>query len=843
MRKHWLLFILLTINISVSTPPVSSQTLTIVKDRQPLADIVVAADASQTIRVAAETLQRYIAKSTGAVLPIRNTRDTAISIVLQNVSAISSFPKLDQDGFILQGLDKRTFIIAGSSDQGIEFGVYEFLERYLNVRWLMPGALGEDVPSHVTLDIPVKKIQQQPVFLSRLLGGIRASTVDSEWARRNRAVSREEHGHNLLNIFPPEQFAKSHPEFYPLYNGKRYIPQPGDLRWQPNFSAPGIVDAAVSRIEKYFRENPEKPSYSLAMNDSRNFDQSPASLARRNGRKNYMGLEDVSDDYFLWANQVAQKVLLTHPDKWFGTLAYNNIATPPRPEIGVNSRIIPFLTQERLRWIDPGLREQDQQRTLAWAKEAENLGWYDYTYGMFYFAPRVWPHLMQQYLSWGAEHHVTFYAAELYPNWGEGPKAWVLAKLLWNPHQNVDDLLNDWYRHAAGNAATPYLKEYYALWEKYWTQDILHSKWWTGEGSYLPFINPDYLADIPPSYIERSDALLQKALESADTPERKARVGKLQDVWQRLYKPSILIYQAAHRKKPQTAEEAISLIDEAIQEADAAGKRQQFFRLLPSDKEDPFYHFMATHLSSLTNNRRDRYWLENNPLFWSLLPWIQDSATVKKHVEQIAPHSSSARLLLAASAGKGKTLLKNASFENGLADWNLTSKTVKFPARYQFKESTSDTKVFFSISTDEHNDGKQHLVVSAVREGRNVANPAIVSQDLPYKQGDYYLQSNIFIPQNGSTARIEWQVEALDSRGKPVVNSPFISSGRREDITPGEWTTFRSLLHLPSASQGEATLRISLIIRMLTQGGDFNPHQKVYVDTVDLYEIPRSTLP
>src|SRR5690606_24640097 len=150
------------------------------------------------------------------------------------------------------------------------------------------------------------------------------SDVDGMWTWHNRAVWRESHGHNLLNIFPPKDYAETHPEFYPFLKGKRYIPKQGTWNWQPNFSAPDIVDEGVKQVEKYFQEHPDATSYSLAMNDSSGtFDQSPESLARRNGKKNSQGKEDVSDDYFLWANAVASKVLLQYPDKWFGTLAYH----------------------------------------------------------------------------------------------------------------------------------------------------------------------------------------------------------------------------------------------------------------------------------------------------------------------------------------------------------------------------------------------------------------------------------------------------------------------------------------------------------------------------------------
>ena len=50
---------------------------------------------------------------------------------------------------MIHGVDPSQVIIAGPTPYGTEFGVYEFLERYVGVRWLMPGPDGEDVPARV----------------------------------------------------------------------------------------------------------------------------------------------------------------------------------------------------------------------------------------------------------------------------------------------------------------------------------------------------------------------------------------------------------------------------------------------------------------------------------------------------------------------------------------------------------------------------------------------------------------------------------------------------------------------------------------------------------------------
>jgi hypothetical protein len=828
--------------------PIVSRAMPIVKNGQPNAAILVPASAGEELQSIAETLQHYIAKSTGATLPIQSTPGTAVSIRLQTAAALPGSPKLDEEGFILQGLNDKTFVIAGGGKRGIEFGVYEFLERYLGVRWLMPGEFGEDVPKHSTLDIPEQTVRQEPVYLSRRLGGIPGTVrdINGEWAQRNRAVWREEHGHNLLHIFPPKDYAATHPEFYPMLSGKRQIPQQGTWNWQPNFSAPGIVDEGAKQIVKYFAEHPDAPTYSIGMNDSTGtFDQSPESLARRNGRKNSQGKQDVSDDYFLWANAVATRVLQKYPGKWFGTLAYHELTDPPKPEIGVHDQIIPFMTQERLRWIDPKLREIDQQNTLGWSKVAKNLGWYDYVYGMFYLVPRTWPHLMQEYLAWGADHHVTFFTSELYPNWGEGPKGWVMAKLLWNPHQDVDVLLDDWYRHTAGNAAAPKLREYYAIWEKFWTQDILQSKWWTGAGPYLPFTSQEYLADVPLDYVERSDALLNEAFALADTPERKARVGKLRDVWQRFYKPSILVYQARQRaSQPILSEaQALQMATGVEAEINESGIRQKFLHELKTHRSDPFYNYMAARPSYI-----DKYmgndWGESNSLLWNLLPWIEKSAAIKARVEELTKNENwavrqNAHILLASARGDGAPLLKNPSFEDGFAGWETSQKTLNFPATYKFDEARLPLADAIRISAEKPRSGEAGILVSAAHDGIKVLQQALIFQDVSYRAGNYYLEAHFFQPKDSPMTYVIQQTQVVDEKGQEIQNALFIPSSRKFNLQPGEWTTFRAPIILPEIENKNAKLRVTLAVRALTVVplGNFRANQKTYVDDVNLYRL------
>lgn len=516
--------------------------MVVVKGNLPKSMIVISDSASEQIRNAAAFLQAHIQKSTGATLPVSSkSRAEMNSIHIGNTEYVKAEKfytgHLDADGFLFHNSDGRNFIILGGSDWGTEFGIYSFLERFLDIQFLMPSAIGTDIPRYRDFSLPRISIYENPVYLSRQLAPVYIMDNDlGYWGRSNKLRGRISFTHNLLNLYDPKEFGKTNPEFYP----GRVIPQ--DILWQPDFSAKNIADTGAAKIIRYFKANPNESSYSLGINDSPDFDQSRASLKRRKGTKNYLGMEDVSDDYFSWANSVVEKVTKVFPEKLFGLLAYSNVAEPPSTDIGVHPNIVPFITYERLQWADPSRKRQGHELHNTWQKEAEVMGWWDYVYGYNYLVPRVWFHEMQDYLQWGAKNKVKYYFAELYPNWGEGPKPWVLSKLLWNPDYNVDSLLNIWYRKFAGEKAAPKLKEYYEIWEMFWTRDILKSDWNTNRRQYLNFFDISYLNDVPKTYINRSDLLMNQAYELAETDLQKARVSKVRDMW-KLYRLAVLLYQ------------------------------------------------------------------------------------------------------------------------------------------------------------------------------------------------------------------------------------------------------------------------------------------------------------
>jgi hypothetical protein len=543
--------------------------LRIVENAKPRAVIIIAPDASEQLRSAAKTLQTYVQKTSQAKLPIEqsnkissNNKRIHIWIGPSNHSQKLQpvLQEMDGDGFIISFPTSKDILIVGPTDWGTEFGIYEFLEKFLGIRWLMPGPDGEHVPVKTTIEIPAQEIKQEPAFFSRQLSGFRGSQ-QIQWARRNRMHGRVKFHHNLINIFPPEKYTKTHPEFYPIHNdasasqGKRYLPKTNkDYMWQPCFSAPGIVDEAVKNICNYFEKNQKETYFSLGVNDGAWHCECDKCRSKDNGKKNYIGWEDLSDRYFEWANAVVEGVLETYPDKWFGCLASSEIAAPPK-KVKVHPRIIPYMTYDRMKWVDKDIELKGFEITRQWAQSVSTLGWYDYIYGTPYMLPRVYFHKNSDYYQYAAAHGVKAMYAEAYPNWGEGPKLYIALKLMWDPEQDVSSLLNDWYMMAVGKKAAPYLAQYYRHWENFWTIRIPKSHWFSNlGGQFLAFNSPEYLDWTTFDDMEKSRRLLESAAINAKTDKEKRRANYLLQAFE-YYEASALSYLGVKRGKRQSGKD------------------------------------------------------------------------------------------------------------------------------------------------------------------------------------------------------------------------------------------------------------------------------------------------
>ena len=807
----------------------SAAGVTIVKDGAPTAVIAISRDVSERVQQAAQTLADFIRQASGVELPVLKDDaplDTTGAIIQIGRTSPArpgqALPKdLDEDGFVII-VKGNSIAILGATDWGTEFGVYEFLERFVGVRWLLPGPDGTDVLAVKTITVPEGTIKDEPVFFSRLFSGLRGD-AQMRWARFNRMHGRVSFHHNLIHLFPPETYTKTHPEFFPMKDGKtRFLPPTNNTHgWQPCFSEPGTVDEAIKNIVDFFNKNPETTSFSLGVNDSSGQCRCPRCLEQVPEEKNFLGMSNYSDLYYAWCNKVIEGVLKVHPNKWFGCLAYSEVAAPPT-KVKVHPRMIPYMTYDRMKWIHPEVEAAGHAATEAWAKASPTLGWYDYIYGSPYAVPRVFFHKSQEYLQYGHKQGVRVHYAELYPNWGEGPKPYIFLKLWWNPDRNVDALLKEWYERCVGVEAAPYLAKYYEIRERFWTKDILTSRWFSVGGQYLNFGSPTYLADVSEQDILDSRKLLDTCIAKCQTDKQRARAQLLTKAFQ-YYEASALAYQAEQKSgilSVNTEAEALAALDNAER---VIGMAKQRLRLaLDEFPKDP----VLVH--PLDIERFQAYYGSTwgGGALWITMDWVaRGDNAVRKKVAELARSSEShdirgrAQLMLDIVDGKITPVSTNSSFEEGKGEgadgWGywvkpdpVTNKTVGKMLRSEEMAHT----------------GKYSLLCDSMYRG----GPVLTLKEL--KPGKYCAMGWVYTPE-GQESKGMAEL-ALTPRGDDGNNLPGLST--KINPIPGRWTLVVAGGEIPEQINGTKVTN-ALLIPIVEGFRD----GKVYWDDVSLYRVDK----
>lgn len=659
--------------------------VTLVNNGVPAASVVIPVGADGQIRAAAKTLIDYVKLSTGAQLPLVEggpVTNTPIYLGVQpgTPAEVSTLLQgLDDDGYVIFP-STTSLTIAGPTFWGTRFGVYELLERFIGVRWLIPGTNGDEFDEMSSVVIPDGSIREEPVFTHRLLANLGNgdswnSTVPQPlWAARNRVHRRLQYGHNLNVLFSPDIFGDPakpdmyHPEFYPL-RGTEYVIPPLSKKtgWQPRFSAPGIAEAAAQRIIEFFAADPNRTSYSLAVNDGGGFSDDDIDTTVYSS----LGIYSLSEPYYRFVKAVAEIVIAAYPDRELGLLAYNAVIDPP--SFALPDNVAPMVTRDRYRWVSDVYAQDDRAMLEAWRAVCKNVGIYDYTYGQFYTVPRIYTDVQGEAYRWMASKGIRHFSAELYPLWGENPKEWVLAKLQWNPLQDTHALSADWAKRAVGERAAPHIQICQQRWESIWKTRVPLTTWFEGGRgtTYFNFLDASYLDAVTKDDITDSREQLELALEKAVTVPQKARVNSLLKTFA-YHEASALSYPRPPAP-PADAASASALLEAEIAGLDTAiGWANTRKSILASFAGDP--------LRSQYQNAGRTTWTGWNCFsMWELGQYIAagspDAATLRARLAGLSTSTSEnlrsfGETVLAIADGHLVTLGENTSFDTGdAAPW------------------------------------------------------------------------------------------------------------------------------------------------------------------------------
>ncbi|MFW5915365.1 MAG: DUF4838 domain-containing protein, partial [Planctomycetota bacterium] len=152
------------------TPEVKS--VPIVEDGRPAATIALMGKRNKKIKVAVNELQECVEESTGAKLKrVRNTVPEGPAIIIGDCKQAAEQglegSEMPPEGFAIKTAPGQKVFIVGNGN-GTAWGVFEFLERFVGVRWYWPkNRGGRSIPETNSITIDPVHLTDAPSFRMR----------------------------------------------------------------------------------------------------------------------------------------------------------------------------------------------------------------------------------------------------------------------------------------------------------------------------------------------------------------------------------------------------------------------------------------------------------------------------------------------------------------------------------------------------------------------------------------------------------------------------------------------------------------------------------------------------
>ena len=288
--------------------------------------------------------------------PFRGTIDEIrISSVIRNINSDASGGPYgpDRDTTLLFHFDETTGPPRDSAravhsvpppalfgDNGTLYAVYDFLERFCDVRWYAPTEIGTVCPSATTLVVRGTEVRRSPAMIHRwitptslYLPGPADRVPGSDvhlWKLRMRIGGQTFWVcHSFGGYY--DRFLAEHPDWF----ARGYSGRPPQMC----YTDPGFVQQIIRDAQDYFDSKGAKPGatargdvFGLVPMDNSRWCKCPGCQAEMNKaeEKNPQFNNGKASDYvFNFVNKVAREIRKTHPDKWIGALAYSSYAYYP----------------------------------------------------------------------------------------------------------------------------------------------------------------------------------------------------------------------------------------------------------------------------------------------------------------------------------------------------------------------------------------------------------------------------------------------------------------------------------------------------------------------------------
>ncbi len=502
--------------------------------------IVIPAKPTTQEQKAAEELRKWIGQMTGADYAIVSDSaepiPTEISVGRTNRLAATNLAIADADlgdeGYAIALKDQRLFLIGGKK-RGPIYAAFAFMEEDLGLRWYTRNDVNR-IPHRPTIRVEIVPRSYVPALQIR--DPFWWDAFDATWSLRNRtntprAAVPEEWGgrvnyalfvHSFNRLIPPSQYKQDHPEYFGTN--------------QPCLTNPDVLRIVTENTLKILREHPNAELISVSQNDGGGYCTCERCQALDQAEGSHAGT------LIKFVNQVADAVREEFPDVKVSTLAYTYTAILPKT-VRPRDNIAIRLCTDTCMWSRPFVSVADDKGPVPlewpywdmvddpeklsfkgflddWSAVHDTIHIWDYVINFsHYLAPMPNMDVVRDNIRYFVDHHVTGILPQAnYQTTGSERsfmRAWVTAKLLWDPSRDLWNLMQDFIWGYYGKAA-PAIVEYNQL-----LRSLPKKYDMTKVGGTRYPMDSEFLS---PQFLARAEAIFDRAMRLAENEEIRRRV-------------------------------------------------------------------------------------------------------------------------------------------------------------------------------------------------------------------------------------------------------------------------------------------------------------------------------
>ncbi|WP_297983039.1 DUF4838 domain-containing protein [uncultured Chryseobacterium sp.] len=404
---------------------------------------------------AAFLLKKYIDLMAGVAIPVvydnEATRKNEILVGKTNRSTFINTYSLQPDAIVIRSNNGKIYITGGER-KGVLYATSTFLEDFLKIKKFTKDF--EVIPFSKNISVPSTiNIAHTPPFIYRTTYFEDSENLNyADWHKLNYFFEERRNFAHSFNQYLPDSLFKTHPEYFALVDGKR-------TPVQPCLSNPDVYKIMKTNLIKEMVKYPNFEVWSISATDDGTYCHCNLCEPKNKAGNGFI------ETLMPFVNKFAKDF----PNKTISTLAYRQSIEPskfvkPLPNVEIMlcythiNRGVPIAT-------GPENAVFFRNITSKWKAQTNNIFVWDYvinylnTLSPFPNLQVLQPNV--QYLRDQNIKSVFLQGSGAQKSEFNELKCYLIAKLLWNPDINIQQVQNE-FIDAYYGAGAPEIKQYIA---------------------------------------------------------------------------------------------------------------------------------------------------------------------------------------------------------------------------------------------------------------------------------------------------------------------------------------------------------------------------------------------